>query len=118
MNNSSKELIYSKTGWFLIGAGVGTLIALLFAPRSGKELRHEISSNTLRGIKYAESGINNLQHEAVQFYGDCTEKVSGLLETSKHRLAVEKEGLAAAIDAGRKAYQEKKTEELHMTAKA
>jgi gas vesicle protein len=43
------DLIY-----LLLGAGVGAILALLFAPKSGKELRSEIADVTRRGLDPSE----------------------------------------------------------------
>lgn len=39
-NNSSAG---DRITFFLIGAGIGATLAILFAPKSGKELRHDIA---------------------------------------------------------------------------
>ena len=46
--NSGDKLVY-----FLIGAGIGAVTALLFAPKSGTELRSEIADATKKGLDYA-----------------------------------------------------------------
>ncbi len=38
-----------KLIWFVAGAAIGAAIALLYAPTSGKELRHKISEKTEEG---------------------------------------------------------------------
>ncbi len=38
-----------KIAWFLTGAVVGATVALLFAPKSGKETRKMIGNTTQRG---------------------------------------------------------------------
>ena len=42
-----------KLVYFLTGVGAGALIALLFAPKSGSELRSEIADATRKGLDYA-----------------------------------------------------------------
>ena len=39
----------SPIAWFLTGAIIGATVAILFAPRSGKDTRHFISDKTQRG---------------------------------------------------------------------
>jgi gas vesicle protein len=39
----------SKLAWFLTGAAVGASVAILFAPKSGKETRKIIGDTTQRG---------------------------------------------------------------------
>ena len=45
--NGSDNLI-----WFLAGAAVGAAVALLFAPKTGRELRKIISDKTSEGRDY------------------------------------------------------------------
>ena len=43
--------------WFLVGAAVGASIALLYAPKSGKDMRRLIAKKTERGKEViADSG--------------------------------------------------------------
>ncbi|MGA2113320.1 MAG: YtxH domain-containing protein [Bryobacteraceae bacterium] len=39
----------SKLGWFITGAAIGAGIALLYAPKSGKDTRRYISNQTEKG---------------------------------------------------------------------
>jgi len=40
----------TRLTFFLVGAGVGAVLALLFAPKSGEELRNDIADATRKGI--------------------------------------------------------------------
>ena len=42
----ASEDVGISLGWFLVGAAVGGSIALLYAPRTGKEMRKMISKKT------------------------------------------------------------------------
>ena len=72
------ESISNKLTYLLIGGGIGAVLALLFAPKSGQELRGDIADATRKGI--------DRSREASRQTGTLT----------------------AAIDAGKKAYQEEK----------
>ncbi|MDE2757742.1 MAG: YtxH domain-containing protein, partial [Acidobacteriota bacterium] len=39
----------SKLAYFLVGGGIGAIVALLFAPRTGRETRDFISQRTADG---------------------------------------------------------------------
>ena len=41
----------TKLTYLLIGGGIGALLALLFAPKSGEELRGDIADVTRKGIE-------------------------------------------------------------------
>jgi gas vesicle protein len=47
----------SKLAWFLTGAVIGATVAVLFAPKSGKETRKMIGDTTQRG-KEAVTGTS------------------------------------------------------------
>ena len=81
-DNDKSALKYGL--FFLGGAAVGAGIALLFAPRPGKETR-ELVGKWVR--KKSDEGRD-------------------LLEKGKEEFAVQKEKLGAALTAGRKAYGE------------
>ena len=34
-------------GWFLAGLGIGALVGVLYAPKSGQETRDELAANAL-----------------------------------------------------------------------
>ena len=44
------ESISNKLTYLLIGGGIGAVLALLFAPKSGQELRGDIADATRKGI--------------------------------------------------------------------
>jgi gas vesicle protein len=112
--NSGDKLVY-----FLIGAGIGAITALLFAPKSGLELRSEIADATKKGIDYARESGRDLSERATDYYQQGLDQVADL--TDRGRGAVEeiadrgrdlvnrqKSQLAAALDAGKQGYLEAK----------
>lgn len=111
----------SKLGYFLVGAGIGAVVALLFAPKPGHELRADISDATRRGIDYANDSARTIgeratnmyqtgREKASELYGMGREKTSGIYEAGKGAISDQRERVAAAIEAGKRAYQEKKAE--------
>lgn len=111
----------SKLSYFLVGAGIGAVVALLFAPKAGKELRDDIADATRRSIDYANDKAhaigekasnvyNSSREKAAEIYGVSREKTSGLVEAGRGVITDQKERVAAAIEAGKRAYQEKKAE--------
>ncbi|MCS6883857.1 MAG: YtxH domain-containing protein [Acidobacteriota bacterium] len=105
---SERNDISSKLAYFLIGAGVGAIVALLFAPKSGQELREDIAGATRRSLDYANQNVKALGQKASALYEAGREKTSGLIDHSKEVLQEQKERVSAAIEAGKRAYQEKK----------
>ena len=43
--------VSSKLTYLIIGGGIGAVIALLFAPKSGKELRDDIADASRKGLE-------------------------------------------------------------------
>jgi gas vesicle protein len=94
--------------YFLAGAGIGAVLALLFAPKSGRETREAIARTAAEGREY----ISNKVGESRQYAGDTARKVtddfSSFVDRSKEALHRQKEQLSAAFEAGKAAYREQK----------
>ena len=88
----------SKIGFFLAGLGIGAILALLFAPKSGKETRDYIAQKAGEGRDYVKNKGEELRKQ--------TEDV---IEKGKDLVTKQKELLSAALEAGKQAYQEEKT---------
>ncbi len=87
----------SKVSYFLVGLGVGTLLGILFAPKSGEETREYLTQKADEGREYAQKKARELR-----------ERADDLLERGKDVAARQKESLTAAVEAGREAYQREK----------
>lgn len=123
--NASTKLTY-----LLIGGGIGAILALLFAPKSGQELREDIAVATKKGIEKGKETAEHLQEAAGDYYevtreratelyqtaqekaGDLSEKAktaaSELGEKAKSAAAQSTNPISAAIDAGKEAYKDEK----------
>jgi gas vesicle protein len=102
-NNGASRLTY-----FLIGFGLGAVVALLFAPKSGRELREDIAEKTRRGWEKAGEAYETARERAKEWVETGREKAAALAEEAKERVAETRERLSAAIEAGRQAYREEK----------
>jgi gas vesicle protein len=89
---------------FLLGALSGAALAILFAPRSGRETR-EMLGERLR--ETAERG-RRLGEQAVEKGRAAAEDASGYLDRQREALEKRRDRLAAAVDAGRQAYRDEK----------
>jgi gas vesicle protein len=87
----------SKLGFFLAGLGIGAILALLFAPKSGKETRDYIAQRAEEGKDYVKTKTEELRRQAE----DAVEK-------GKDLVTKQKDLLSAALEAGKQAYQEEK----------
>jgi gas vesicle protein len=89
--------IGSKVSFFLVGLGIGAVVGMLFAPKSGEETREFLSQKADEGREYAQRKAQELR-----------ERAEDLVERSKQVVTREKDSLGAAVDAGREAYQREK----------
>jgi gas vesicle protein len=83
----------SKVSYFLVGLGVGALVGVLFAPKSGEETRDFLTKKADEGKDYAQRKARELR-----------ERADDLVERSKDVANRKKDSIAAAVEAGREAY--------------
>ena len=81
--------------WFMAGLGVGALLGVLYAPRSGRETRQALRETAEEGRDYVITRGRQAKEQAQQWAEKGREVVG------KH-----KESLSTAIDAGVQAYRE------------
>ena len=109
----------TKLTYLLVGGGIGAILALLLAPKSGEELRGDIADVTRKGIEKSKETAAHLQEKAGEYYEVSREKAGEFYETAQEKAAdlAEKAKAAAArtanpfsaaIEAGKDAYTEKK----------
>lgn len=109
----------SKLTYLLIGGGVGALFALLFAPKSGHELRGDIADATRKGIDRTRETASQVgaragelagsaRERASELYSTATDKAGELAGTAREMAARRGGSLSAAIEAGKQAYAEEK----------
>ena len=71
---------------FLTGAAVGSIIALLFAPKSGKELREDIKNKSQDFMEDAESYLANAKDKASQLINEGKKKSEKLVSDTKEKV--------------------------------
>jgi gas vesicle protein len=89
--------IIPKGNYFLVGLGIGSLIGVLFAPKSGKETREYIAKKTKEGNELARKKARELRN-----------RVEETVERGKEMIAQTEGQIATAIDAGRETYNREK----------
>jgi gas vesicle protein len=115
----SGDNISARLTYLLIGGGIGAILALLFAPKSGHELRGDIADATRKGIDRSREAAQQLgdrageyyettRERAAELYSTASEKVGEVARTARESASRQTGTVAAAIDAGKKAYQEEK----------
>jgi gas vesicle protein len=127
----------TKLTYLLIGGGIGAILALLFAPKSGHELRGDIADATRKGIEkgretaalvgerageyyeVSREKAGELYHTAQEKAGELTEKAREKVDELKHKAgeltekakeatAGNQSAFSAALEAGKEAYYEEK----------
>lgn len=83
----------SKITYFLVGLGVGALVGVLFAPKSGEETREYLSKKADEGREFAQRKARELR-----------ERADKLIERGKDVASRHKDSISAAVEAGREAY--------------
>lgn len=87
----------SSVAFFLAGAGIGAILALLFAPKSGKETREYLSQRASESREKVAAKSQEYRRQA-----------EGYVDKAKDLVNKQKEQLSAALEAGKQAYQEEK----------
>ena len=97
-----------KLLFFMAGAGLGAVLALLFAPKSGRETRELIA----RTGKDSRDFLTNKVAEGRQIVEERSRKMgddfTSFVDRSKEAVQRQKEQLTAAFEAGKAAYREEK----------
>ena len=107
--------VTTKLTYLLIGGGIGAVIALLFAPKSGVELREDIADVTRKGIEKSKETAAQLQERAGEYYEVGRERASEIYQTAQEKAgeigekaksaaARTANPFTAAVEAGKEAY--------------
>ncbi len=126
-------------GWFLAGLGIGALVGVLYAPKSGKETRDDLVASALdakeRASKLYEQGVGQAGQYVEQGkqvageYVDRGKQVAGeyvdrgkeyydkgrtqwtqYVDKGKDLIQMQAEAAKAAVEAGKEAYAAKTSE--------
>jgi gas vesicle protein len=81
--------------WFLAGLGVGAVVGVLYAPRSGDETRDAIRAKAQEGSERARAQARRAREQA-----------SDWVDRGRDVLNQQKEQFRSAYEAGRQAYHE------------
>jgi gas vesicle protein len=82
---------------FVAGAAIGAGLALLYAPKSGQEMRETIAD-------FAEDAVDKIK----EYTKEAQEKIKTAIEDGKETIVEKKSILTSAIEAGREAMNKEK----------
>jgi gas vesicle protein len=83
---------------FVAGAAIGAGLALLYAPKSGREMRENIADLT-------DDAVDKIK----EYAKEAQEKIKSAIEEGKETIVEKKSILASAIEAGREAMHKERT---------
>lgn len=85
---------------FAAGAAIGAGLALLYAPKSGREMRENI-------LDLTEDAVDKIK----EYAKEAQEKIKNAVEDGKDAFVEKKTILASALEAGREAMQKERASE-------
>jgi len=99
-------------GWFLAGLGLGALLGVLYAPKSGRETREDLARSA-REARQRANEIVDLGREHLDEYVDRGKEYvergktqwSEYVDKTRGFVQDQTERVSAAVDAGKQAYQ-------------
>src|ERR671916_1674221 len=83
---------------FAIGATFGAVVALLFAPKSGRELRQDVADATRKGVDRARETGSQLSARAGEYYETAAARARELAQTAREAASRRGEHFSAAIE--------------------
>jgi gas vesicle protein len=109
--------------WFLAGLGVGALVGILYAPKSGRETRDDLGNRAREGTEYLRNRgkqvadqVGTLVDKGKEQVGEYVDRGreavdrgraqwEDFVERGKSLVGEQSSRVAAAVDAGRQAYK-------------
>lgn len=106
MMNKEEYTMKNSLVYLVAGGAIGAGLALLFAPKSGKETREDISNATAKGIEQAKDFSTNVsekaknvysqaQAKALETYSTAKDGINSTIETAKETFSTVKEDVKA-----------------------
>jgi len=120
---SSEENQNGGFSWFLAGLGIGALIGVLYAPKSGRETRDDIASQAREGSEYLKQRSKEASEQASiladraktqgreyvdrgkEYVDRGRAQWEDFVDKSKGFVGEQADKVSAAVDAGKQAYR-------------
>ncbi len=125
-NEREETSATTKLTYLLVGGGIGAVLALLFAPKSGEELRGDIADATRKGVEKGKEAAAIVGEKAGDYYevtrgkagelystaqekaGQLAGKAGEIAEKAKGAVTSSGNPFSAALEAGKEAYTDEK----------
>ena len=95
-------------GAFLIGGLIGAAVALLYAPKSGRETRKDIARTAKKVKKETVHLVEDAIDSINDFAGDVKNKVSDIIEQGKDLSESAKKEILKNLEDGQKTIEKQK----------
>src|ERR1017187_8803185 len=118
----AEENKINSLAWFVAGLGVGALVGILYAPKSGRETREDLVTGAKEGTEYLRTRTRQAAEQASVLVDKGKEQVGEyvergrevvdrgraqweeFVERGKNLVSEQSTRVSAAVDAGRGAY--------------
>jgi gas vesicle protein len=90
--------------WWLAGLGIGALVGILYAPKSGRETREDIAHSAREGTEYLRNRTKQAVEQAGALVDKGKEQVGKYVERGKSLADEQSNRVTAAVEAGHEAY--------------
>jgi gas vesicle protein len=104
MRSETKKMI----GGFLLGGTIGAVLAILYAPKSGKEMRKDISKKARQIKNNAVDLIEDTIEDVKEFVSDIKEKTESIVEQGVHISEKAKKELIEALEHGQESIEKQR----------
>jgi gas vesicle protein len=98
---------------FLMGSAVGSTIALLYAPKPGKQLRNDISRKTRELIEDSKKITADTWDGAKEFAENAYDSASVVLKSNVEKVERKTDKVKDAFKSGYKAYRNERESEAN-----
>ena len=95
---------------FLLGALIGAGVALLFAPRSGRETRADIGRRARAAQGRVRDVAEGVSDQVVGTFEGAKSRIEEQLESARTAIVAKKEQVTRAMEAGREAAYQARTD--------
>ncbi len=100
---------YKKiAGAFLLGGAIGAVVALLYAPKSGRETRKDIAKTARRVKKETVHLVEDAVDSINDFAEDVKDKVSDIIERGRDLSDDAKKEIVRNLEQGQKVLEKQK----------
>jgi gas vesicle protein len=114
-------------GWFLAGLGIGALVGVLYAPKSGKETREDLKASAFDArdraaklysdttdqvtdyVRQGKDAANEYVDKGREYYEKGRSQWNEYVDKGKDLIQNQADAAKAAVEAGKSAYVEKTT---------